>query len=184
MTSPEYVEILAAPADQGPIARKLLAAAVVAGIDQDVVRTTSDGFRVPAAIAQAAGYGTSAADARAAGGSAVDNVSIPADVARADILAGHAPESLPAKLDGGPNTLTDQRADGPADAEDRPAEVRVAAETGAGVAPDPRRADAGDSGELTGQALDDALEAAGLPKTGKADEKRARLAAHRAGSAQ
>lgn len=30
--------------------------------------------------------------------------------------------------------------------------------------------------ELKGQALDDALEAAGLPKTGTADEKRARLA--------
>lgn len=32
--------------------------------------------------------------------------------------------------------------------------------------------------ELKGQALDDALEAAGLPKTGSADEKRARLAEH------
>ncbi len=35
----------------------------------------------------------------------------------------------------------------------------------------------GDDG-LKGQALDDALEAAGLPKTGSADEKRARLAEH------
>ena len=33
--------------------------------------------------------------------------------------------------------------------------------------------------ELKGQALDDALEAAGLPKSGTADEKRARLAEHR-----
>ena len=33
--------------------------------------------------------------------------------------------------------------------------------------------------ELKGQALDDALEAAGLSKTGTADEKRARLAEHR-----
>lgn len=181
MTSPaEYVEILAAPADQGPIARKLLAAADAAGIEQDVVRTTSDGFRVPASIADAAGYGTSdagAVDARLAGGDAVDLVSIPADVERADILAGHAPESLPAKVDGGPANLTDQRVDGPADTEDHPEEVRAAAAN----QPDPRTA--GTSGELTGQALDDALEAAGLPKTGKADEKRARLAAHRAGTA-
>lgn len=32
--------------------------------------------------------------------------------------------------------------------------------------------------ELKGAALDDALEAAGLPKSGTADEKRARLAEH------
>lgn len=32
--------------------------------------------------------------------------------------------------------------------------------------------------DLKGAALDDALETAGLPKTGSADEKRARLAAH------
>jgi len=37
-----------------------------------------------------------------------------------------------------------------------------------------------DPAELKGAALDDALRAAGLPVSGKADEKRARLAAHRA----
>lgn len=36
---------------------------------------------------------------------------------------------------------------------------------------------------LKGKALDDALEAAGLPKSGTADEKRARLAEHEAESA-
>lgn len=36
--------------------------------------------------------------------------------------------------------------------------------------------DQGDQTELKGEALDAALEAAGLPKTGSADEKRARLA--------
>ena len=35
---------------------------------------------------------------------------------------------------------------------------------------------AGDPPELTGEALDAALEAAGLPKTGTTNEKRARLA--------
>jgi hypothetical protein len=34
------------------------------------------------------------------------------------------------------------------------------------------------AGELKGKALDEALDAAGLPKTGSADEKRARLAEH------
>jgi hypothetical protein len=34
------------------------------------------------------------------------------------------------------------------------------------------------SGELKGKALDEALDAAGLPKTGSADDKRARLAEH------
>lgn len=189
MTSPDYTEIYAAPVDQPAIARKLLAAADSAGIEQDVVRTTSDGFRVPASIAEAAGYSTSdagAVDARKAGGDAVDLTSIPADVARADILKGHAPESLPAKVDGGPANLTDQRLDGPADTADHPAEVQVAAETGAVVQPDPRTADAGDASavvdvaELKGQALDDALKAADLPTSGSADEKRARLAAARA----
>jgi hypothetical protein len=37
--------------------------------------------------------------------------------------------------------------------------------------------------ELKGQALDDALEAAGLPKSGTADEKRRRLADHQSGDA-
>lgn len=40
--------------------------------------------------------------------------------------------------------------------------------------------DAEEPVELKGQALDDALEEAGLPKTGTADEKRERLAAHQA----
>lgn len=35
-----------------------------------------------------------------------------------------------------------------------------------------------DTAELRGQALEDALTAAGLPSTGTADEKRAALAAH------
>ena len=206
MTSPEYTEIYAAPVDQPAIARKLLAAADEAGIEQDVVRTTSDGFRVPSSIAEAAGYSTSdagAIDARTARGDAIDLTSIPADVARADILNGHAPESLPAKVDGGPATLTDQRLDGPADTADRPDEVQVAAETGAVVQPDPRTADAGaveladgtqtdvlpaDAAvapvaleDLKGDALDEALRAAELSTAGRADEKRARLAAFRAG---
>lgn len=41
----------------------------------------------------------------------------------------------------------------------------------------PREA-AESSSDLKGAALDEALEQAGLPKTGSADEKRARLAAH------
>lgn len=46
-------------------------------------------------------------------------------------------------------------------------------------------AEAADGGqpELKGGALDEALEEAGLPKTGSADEKRARLADHRAAQA-
>lgn len=39
-----------------------------------------------------------------------------------------------------------------------------------------------DSGGLKGQALDDALDAAGLTKTGTADEKRQRLADYQAGN--
>ena len=42
------------------------------------------------------------------------------------------------------------------------------------------RATAPESSELKGAALDDALDAAGLPKSGTADEKRARLAEHQA----
>lgn len=38
-----------------------------------------------------------------------------------------------------------------------------------------------DAAELKGKALDEALEEAGLPKSGTADEKRERLAAHQAG---
>lgn len=40
---------------------------------------------------------------------------------------------------------------------------------------------ANEGGDLKGTALDEALDAAGLPKTGSADEKRARLAEHAAG---
>jgi hypothetical protein len=47
-------------------------------------------------------------------------------------------------------------------------------EEGAGAAADEQAAT-----ELKGAALDDALEAAGLSKSGTADEKRARLAEHR-----
>lgn len=38
-----------------------------------------------------------------------------------------------------------------------------------------------DSADLKGAALDEALESAGLPKSGTADEKRARYAEHLAG---
>lgn len=41
-----------------------------------------------------------------------------------------------------------------------------------------------DPADLKGQALDDALETAGLPKSGTADEKRARLAEHAEGGTQ
>jgi hypothetical protein len=186
MTSPtpEFVEIFASNADQPAIARRLLAAA---GGDPDgsLVRTVSQGFRVPVAVAEAAGFTTAdsgAVDAAAVEGDALAQTAL--DGPRADVLAGHAPETLPAKVDGGPDNLTDQRLDGPADAADRPAEVQVAAETGAVVAPDPRTAGGEDPEELRGDALDDALRAAGLSTSGKADEKRARLAEHRAGSGQ
>lgn len=176
----EFVEIYASGADQPGIARKLLDAAA----DRpEVVRTVSGGFRVPADVADAAGFSAGdpdAVDARATAGAALAQTAIDGDSPVADVLGGHAPTSLPAKVDGGPGHLTDQRIDGPADTDDRPAEVQVAAETGDVVAPDPRADGGGDVAELTGQALDDALEAAGLPKTGRADEKRARLAAHRA----
>lgn len=49
----------------------------------------------------------------------------------------------------------------------------------AGTAEETGEAPTGDGGEpLKGQALDDALDAAGLSKAGTVDEKRARLAAH------
>lgn len=41
----------------------------------------------------------------------------------------------------------------------------------------------GEADELKGAALDDALDAAGLPKSGSADEKRARYAEHVAAQA-
>lgn len=50
--------------------------------------------------------------------------------------------------------------------------------TDRGGRPLPPRPVAPPAEELKGAALDDALDAAGLPKTGSADEKRARLADH------
>lgn len=59
----------------------------------------------------------------------------------------------------------------PAELEDRYTERGWEAGTRTGApAPD----------ELKGAALDEALDAAGLPKSGSADEKRARLAEHQA----
>jgi hypothetical protein len=131
-TAPDFVDIYAAPADQPPIARKLLEAA---GDNPDVVRTIGDGFRVPAEIAAAAGYGPSdeaAVDARARAGAALDGTVVSPDAPQADsdlIDREHrSPLSLPAKVDGGPDHLTDQFPGGPADTSDRPVEVRAAAE--------------------------------------------------------
>lgn len=50
-----------------------------------------------------------------------------------------------------------------------------------GIAAAPADEEREETEELKGAALDEALEAAGLPKTGTADEKRARLAEHQAG---
>lgn len=146
--SPQFVEIFTAPADQPEVARKLLEAA---GDDQEAVRTTSDGFRVPAAIAVAAGFGPG--DEDVAEEPADDEPDTPAD---------------------GP--VTPVATETPAGAPEAPA---------APVAPDgpvtpAATPEAPSDDEPKGAALDAALREAGLSTEGKADEKRARLAAHRA----
>jgi hypothetical protein len=105
---PEFVDVYALSADQPEVARKLLAAA---GDQPEVVRTVADGFRVPASVAEAAGYtpgSNEVVDAEARSGSALGNTALPTDVQAADILSGSAPESLPAKVDGGRQHLTDR----------------------------------------------------------------------------
>src|SRR4051794_1145341 len=59
------VEILAHPADQGPIARKLLDAA---GDAPEAVRTISGGFLVPSEVAKAAGLARQSVEAPAQDG--------------------------------------------------------------------------------------------------------------------
>jgi hypothetical protein len=159
VSEPQFVDIYALPVDQPTIARELLAAA---GDQQELVRTISEGFRVPADIAAAAGYAAGDAevvDSESVSGSALANTALSADTPVADVLSGSSPDSLPAKVDGGRANLTD-----------RPAADTVADED----------ADDAAEGELKGEALDEALRSAGLPVTGKADEKRARLAEFRA----
>lgn len=60
---------------------------------------------------------------------------------------------------------------------DHPRESRVGTPL-ADASTQPDEAPDADPAELKGAALDEALEAAGLPKSGTADEKRARLAEH------
>lgn len=169
----EFVEIFTAPADAPEVARKLLAAA---GDDQEAVRTTSDGFRVPAAIAEAAGFGPGDEDVVAE-----DEDDEPAD-------------DEPETTEDGPGTVV--TADGaehtgvlPASAATAPDGEAATGDASAATgdapvtedAPAPAEAPQGDAGdEPKGAALDAALREAGLSTEGKADEKRARLAAHRA----
>lgn len=180
--APQFVEIFTANADQPETARKLLAAA---GDAPEQVATVFGGFRVPVAIAEAAGFAatdTDAVDSEAVAGAALANTSAAGGVV--DAPTGHGPASLPAKVDGGPEHLTGQTPPAAEPAEGDQGDQGVVetadGEQHTGVVPADAATDGEDDGELRGEALDDALRAAELPTTGKVAEKRARLAAHRA----
>jgi len=78
-TAPQFVEIFAANADQPDISRRLLAACDELGVAQESVATVFQGFRVPADVAEAAGFSASedgAVDAMAVEGKALTNTAV------------------------------------------------------------------------------------------------------------
>lgn len=176
-TAPQFVEILAANADQPEIARRLLEAA---GDDQEQVATVFGGFRVPVAIAEAAGY-TASDEPRAQAEDDEDDEDGPAVVVTPDgvehqgvLPAGPYRSDPDTRTEVGTVTGTDELAGGTL------GEAGPEAVTPLG---DPGEGGTDGDGVLRGEALEQALKARGLSTDGKADEKRARVAEYDAAKA-
>lgn len=196
--SPQFVEIFTADADQPEVARKLLEAA---GDAPEQVATVFGGFRVPAAIAEAAGYSASedgAVDAMAVEGQALTNTAVaqrPAPATGVAATSGGQTGGTIATAGSDPAagaTHTEATTGAPTEADvpeddpnagettGAPATEHPEVQTGEATAQDPAAAvgDAEAGEELKGAALEQALKDRGLSLEGKADEKRARVAAH------
>lgn len=201
-STPQFVEIFASNADQPAIAKRLLGAA---GDAPEQVATVFQGFRVPSAIAEAAGFSVAedgAVDAMAVEGQALTNTAVAQRPAPATGLAatsgaqtggtlataGNEPAAggtheeattgAPTEADvpqGDPNDGATAGSPPPADGE------RPEVQTGDAAPSDPADAVGDPTGEpepLRGEALEQALRDRDLSLAGTADEKRARVAAY------
>jgi len=170
--STEYVDVYVKNGDQQETARRLLDAA---GTEPDTVDTITGGFRVPAPVAAAAGYGPGEA-------TSVDAENVEGDALRQNTGAGvhlqHGidtgrvlPDAMPA------TTLLDAVQSTVARGEQQAVEPPAVNPEGDAPAAPPALPE---PVELKGEALDQALRDANLSTDGRADEKRARLAEFRA----
>jgi hypothetical protein len=195
----EYVEVYVPPEDMQSTARKLLDAAGEERTEIEKVETVMGGFRVPKSIADKAGISTEDDDtvdpsstgsqrARTLSGQRVSAD----DLIREEVERGsatpeavgavfrqNAPDGEDASLDaardegaavGGDGEQAGEQAAGRTDTTELPAQQQG----------QPRHAQETPAEELHGEDLDNALEQAGLPKTGRVAEKQQRLADYRA----